>query len=160
RSPTGRTSRASESGGGGRATASPENGYGQTVSTLGAVADAYENVLFGRRMFFENELRNRAGTFALRIGMNWSFFLMSSRRESTHAFSAVFPCLMPMPNGASRNVSSVSFAVRSAAATGSRTASSYITASARPWLNASNAFVNVSLTLTLVFLKQFFIQRS
>ena len=33
-------------------------------------------------------------------------------------------------------------------------------ASARPWSKASIAFVNVSASITLVFLKQFFIQRS
>ena len=67
---------------------------------------------------------------------------------------------MPMPNGAWRKTSSVIFAVRSAAATGISTASSYMTASARPWLKASIAFVNVSATITCVLLKQFFIQRS
>ena len=98
--------------------------------------------------------------FAFRIGKNMSFVRIRFRRASTHFFSAVLPCLMPMPNGASRNASSVSFALRSAAATGSSTASSYMTASARPWLNASMAFVNVSATTTWVLLKQFFSQRS
>ena len=111
-------------------------------------------------MFLENELTNRAGTLFRRIGMNWSFLRISSRRESTHAFSAVLPWRMPIPNGASRKESSVSFAVRSAAATGSRTASSYITALARPWLNASMALVKVSATITSVSGKHFFIHRS
>ena len=44
----------------------------------------------------------------------------------------------------------VSFALRSAAATPTRTVSSYISASARPWLNASSAFVKLSATVTLV----------
>ena len=48
--------------------------------------------------------RTAAAMFAFRIGKNWSFLRIRSRRESTHAFSCVLPCLMPMPNGASRNV--------------------------------------------------------
>jgi hypothetical protein len=40
------------------------------VSALGAPGAGYPNVLFGRRMVFENEFTNRAGTFALRIGKN------------------------------------------------------------------------------------------
>ena len=76
------------------------------MSALGAPAGAYPNVLFGRRMFFENAATKRAGTLFLRIGQELSFFLISSSRESTHAFSAVFPCLIPIPYGSARNVSS------------------------------------------------------
>src|SRR5438046_12714 len=75
--------------GGGRAAAPRVRGYWQTVSTLGAFGAAYWNVWFGSRMFFENEAKKRAGTFAFRIGMNWSFLRISSRRESTQAFICV-----------------------------------------------------------------------
>src|SRR4051794_10352263 len=91
RSPRGRMRRASGRKGGGAGAASLGFRYGHTVSTLGAVGDAYENVLFGRRMFFENEFKNRGGTFAFRIGRNWSFFRISSRRESTQLFRAALP---------------------------------------------------------------------
>ena len=48
-------------------------------------------------------------------------------------------------------MSSVSFALRSAAATPTSTVSSHISASARPWLKASSAFVKLSVTMTSVF---------
>ena len=70
---------------------------GQTVSALGVPGGAYPNVLFGRRMFFENAVTNRAGTLFLRMDMNVSFFRISSSRESTQRFSATFPCLIPIP---------------------------------------------------------------
>ena len=82
--------------------------------------------------------------------MNVSFFRISSSRESTHRFSATLPCLIPIPYGSSRNVSFVSFDERSAAATPTRTVSSHISASARPWLKASSAFVKLSVTVTSV----------
>src|SRR4051794_23480486 len=110
-------SKANSIGGSGEAarrTTSPGFLYGQTVSTLGAVGDAYENVLFGRRMLFENDVRKRAGTLAFRIGKNRSFDFMRFSRESTHALRALLPCLMPMPNGACRKDSLVSFELRSA----------------------------------------------
>ncbi len=44
-----------------------------------------------------------------------SFFFIIASRESTHRFSATFPCLIPIPYGASRKMSSVSFAVGSVA---------------------------------------------
>jgi hypothetical protein len=82
----------------------------QTVSALGAPGGAYVNVLFGRRMFFEKPATNRAGTLLRSIDMNVSFLRISSSRESTQRFSAVFPCLIPIPYGRARNVSFVSFA--------------------------------------------------
>ena len=57
-------------------------------------------LLFGRRMFFENAGTNRGAMLSFMIGTNWSFAFISSRRESTHAFSSALPCLMPIPYGA------------------------------------------------------------
>ena len=111
-------------------------------------------------MFFEKPATKRAGTLFLRIVMKMSFCFISVSRESTQRFSATFPCLIPIPYGPARNVSSVSFADRSAAATPTSTVSSHISASARPWLKASSAFVKLSVTITVVSVKQRFIQRS
>ena len=67
---------------------------------------------------------------------------------------------MPMPYGPSRNMSSVSFAEGFVAAISASDVSSNMTASARPWLKASTAFVTLSVTMTSVPVKQRFIQRS
>ena len=40
--------------------------------------------------------------------MKVSFLRISSSRESTHCFIAMFPCLMPIPYGSARNASLVS----------------------------------------------------
>ena len=92
--------------------------------------------------------------------MNVSRLRMTSRRASTHFFSAVLPCLIPMPYGSGRNRSSVSFNARSCVAIPSRTVSSHMSASARPLRYSSSAFVKLSVATTFVSLKQFFIQRS
>ena len=117
-------------------------------------------MLFGRRMLFEKPVTNRAGTLFLRIVMKMSFCFIRVRRASTQRFSATFPCLIPIPYGPSWKRSSVSFAVRSAAATPTSTVSSHISASARPWLKARSAFVKLSVTITWVLVWQRFIQRS
>ena len=59
-------------------------------------------------MFFENGTTWAGGTVFFRIGKNRSRFFMRFRRESTHALSSVFPCLIPMPYGSGRNTSLVS----------------------------------------------------
>jgi hypothetical protein len=61
-------------------------------------------------MFFEKPFTKRAGTLLRSMPMNVSFFFIRARRESTHRFIAALPCLIPIPYGSARNVSSVSFA--------------------------------------------------
>ena len=92
--------------------------------------------------------------------MKRSALRISSSRAFTHRFSAVFPCLMPMPYGSARNGSFVSFELRSAAAIPTRTESSHISASARPWLNVSAAFVKLSVTVSFALGKHFRTHRS
>jgi len=101
-----------------------------------------------------------AGTLALRIVLNVSRLRMTSSRESTQRLSAVLPCLIPMPYGSARNVSDVSFRLRSWTARPRSTVSSHMSASARPSRNERSAFVKLSVARTLVSLKQFFSQRS
>ena len=72
----------------------------------------------------------------------------------------MFPCLIPIPYGRQRNRSLVSFEFGSAAAIPTSTVSSNMIVSARPWLNAIAAFVKLSVTIRLVFVKHFRTQRS
>ena len=89
-----------------------------------------------------------------------SFCFMIASRESTQRLSWTLPWRIPIPYGPSRKMSFVSFAFGSVAAISASDVSSNMTASARPWLNASTAFVTLSMTTTSVPLKQRFIQRS
>ena len=91
--------------------------------------------------------------------MNMSRAFMIPRAASTHRFSASLPCRMPMPYGASRNVSFVIRRFRSWAAIGARTVSSHITASARPWFRRWTDAVTPSVVTTSAFGKQRFIHR-
>ena len=139
----------------------PRSGYdGHTVSTLGAVGDAYWKSLFGRRTFFENAGTKRGAMLFLMMGTKRSFFFIRLRRASTQRLSSTLPCLIPIPYGSSRNRSSVSFAAGFVAAMRASYVSSNMTASARPWLNARTAFVTLSTTTTSVPVKHLFIHRS
>jgi hypothetical protein len=83
--------------------------------------------------------------------MNLSARRISSRRESTQRFIARYPSRIPIPYGRARNRSFVSFTFRSAAASPTRTVSSHMSVSARPWSNASRAFVRLSVTIRFAF---------
>ena len=102
-------------------------------------------VVAERLLRSQDVLRERhtcaGGTVFFRIGRNRSRFFMRLRRESTHALSSVFPCLMPMPYGCGRNRSpSSACSCGSVTAMPSRALSSNMSVSARPSRNAINAF--------------------
>ena len=136
--------------------------YGHTVSTSG---------IAGRRVVEEccsaagcsSRTRSRTAAGRWPSGSEGTGPSPSSSRAASRptASSRSLPCFMPMPNGSGeedvvRDLQRADRRPRS----GTSTASSYMSASARPWLKASIAFVKLSVTITCVLLKQFFIHRS
>ena len=73
-------------------------------------AGAYPNVLFGRRMFFENAGTNRGGMLFLMIGMEMSFLLHQLEPRVDPALQRDVALLDPDPYGPRGRVSFVIFA--------------------------------------------------
>ena len=95
-----------------------------------------------------------------RIGKKRSRLRMSSSRESTHRFSATFPCLIPMPYGCERNRSLGQLGGWIGHGDAEQRAVVEHQVSARPSRNAISAFEKTSVTMSFVSLKQFLTQRS